>query len=151
MNFKNLRKIFSLRSKFTLLKGRAIIKGQAQDIGREFLKNTMKFDFFTVQSREFLKNDEGHIVITDDILDLPCSYLLRSFIPRRKRRTLTYWGIDDQGCFYVLKSTFNTSGGETPESTMEAFVCVPCTDKSDRCLIYFFSDFNYYSPDGVSK
>lgn len=39
ISFKTLKGLFSLRPKYNLLKSRCLIKGDAYDLGREFLKN----------------------------------------------------------------------------------------------------------------
>jgi hypothetical protein len=59
----------------------------------------------------------------------------------------TYWCKDEMGGFYVLRKSLPSS---IPDSTSlnnisEAFVCLPLSSKSDKVLLYFFSDFNYGS------
>lgn len=102
----------------------------------------------TIESREFLRDEEGHTVISDDTIDLPSSFYIKSFVPRRQRRIITYWGVDDQGTFYVFRNIFMPakSGSIKNEidSAFEAFVCVPLSGKTDRCMIYLFSEFNYF-------
>lgn len=39
LNFKKLRTIFSIKPKYSLLKARALVKGDPIDLGREILKN----------------------------------------------------------------------------------------------------------------
>lgn len=109
ISFKTLNGLVSVRPKYSILKSRALIKGEAYDLGREFLKSYQFFDFMLAETIDFLHNKEAHSVITDDIIDLPSQMFIRSFLPRVHRRMITYWGVDDLGCFYVIRSTFNDS------------------------------------------
>jgi hypothetical protein len=49
------------------------MKGDAQDLGRMFMKNYQQFDLMTINANEFMRNDETHSVITDETFDLPKS------------------------------------------------------------------------------
>jgi hypothetical protein len=53
-SFKTIKGIFTLTPKYSILKARSLIKGEAYDIGREFLKNYQLFDFMLNQSVDFL-------------------------------------------------------------------------------------------------
>lgn len=124
-----------------MLKARTIIKGESYDIGREYLKNYQFFDYMLAESIEFLQDKEAHTVITDDVVDLPSQFMIRQFLPRVHRRMRTYWGVDELGCFYVIRTLLN-EGASTPIN--EAFVSVPLKAKGrEKSLLYFFSDFNY--------
>lgn len=102
-----------------------------------------------VESVEFLQDKEAHTVITDDVVDLPSHFMIRQFLPRVHRRMRTYWGVDDLGCFYVLRTLLN-EGASTPIN--EAFVCVPLKSKGrEKSLLYFFSDFNYSETSSSNK
>ena len=96
------------------------------------------------ESVEFLQDKEAHTVITDDIVDLPSHFMIRSFLPRMHRRMRTYWGVDELGCFYVLHTLLNEGTEKAKSPIHEAFVCVPFQGKGrEKSLLYFFSDFNY--------
>ena len=108
----------------------------------------------TIESREFLRDEEGHTVISDDTIDLPSSFFIKPFVPRRQRRIITYWGVDDQGTFYVFRNIFmptKTGSIKNEDSVFEAFVCVPLSGKTDRCMIYLFSEFNYHQDKSKSE
>ena len=93
-----------------MLKGRVLLKGDPIDIGREYLKSYPLIDVMTVSQKDFLKDEEGHTLITDDTVDLPSDFLARALLPRRSRRSISYWGIDDSGAFYILRSSFQPIG-----------------------------------------
>ena len=127
-----------------LMKARSLIKGDAYDLGREYLKNYQLFDYMLAESNDFLHNKEGHTVITEEMIDLPHHMFIRSFLPRVQRKMISYWGVDDLGCFFVLRSLFSDSNTKVEEPINEATVFVPYTSKGkEKCILYFFSDFNY--------
>lgn len=112
----------------------------------------------TLDSKVYLRNDEGHTFISDETIDLPHDFIMRALLPRRTRRMITYWGIDDKGAYYIIRSSFahhqKSHGGAKKQSSSleepitEAFVCLPLYGKSEKCMVYFFSDFNYFNCDG---
>lgn len=80
-----------------------MIKGDSIEIGRDFLKNYLQFDCMTSDQRELSRNEAAHTIITEDSIDLTVDFIARNFVPLRKRRMLTYWGVDDKGIFYILR------------------------------------------------
>jgi hypothetical protein len=106
INLKGLGKIFRFKQRFSLLRSRAVIKGDAQDLGRQFMRNLMKFDYMTTEVKEFIRNDEAHTVINDETFDIPRGEfeLMRYFVQRQEKRIVTYWAIDSSGIFYVLRT-----------------------------------------------
>jgi hypothetical protein len=133
-----------MKSKYSVLKARTLIKGEAYDLGREYLRNYQFFDYMLAETVDFLHDKEAHTVITDDVVDLPSHFTIRSFLPRVHRRMITYWGVDELGCFYVLRSLLSDVSGKTNDPIHEAFVCVPFKGEGrEKSLLYFFSEFNY--------
>ncbi len=61
---------------------------------------------------DYLQDKEAHTVITDDVVDLPSHFFVRSFMPRVHRKMKTYWGVDELGCFYVLRSLLSDGSGK---------------------------------------
>lgn len=61
----------------------------------------------------------------------------------------TYWCSDDTGAFYVLRKSLpsygSTANGRIINNVQEAFVFLPIDNKTDKCLVLFFSEFNYGS------
>ena len=106
LNFTKSSSIFKIRSKFSTLMACKLVKGDPQDMGRDLLKSYQEIDYMTVDSKEFMKDQEGHTVISDDTIDLPIEFFIRALVPRRERRMLTYWGIDEIGSYYILRSSF---------------------------------------------
>ena len=100
----------------------------------------------TVELKEFLKDDAAHTSITDESLDLPNDFIFKSFTPIRKRRMISYWGIDNNGSFIILRKSISQKKNKYPEVN-EAFVCMPINSKSDKCIAYYFSDYNHYLSD----
>lgn len=49
VGFKTLKGLVSVRPKYTLLKARTLIKGDAYDLGREYLKNYQFFDYMLAE------------------------------------------------------------------------------------------------------
>jgi hypothetical protein len=49
VSFKTLKGLVSVRPKYTLLKARTLIKGDAYDLGREYLKNYQFFDYMLAE------------------------------------------------------------------------------------------------------
>ena len=49
VSFKTLKGLVSVRPKYTLLKARTLIKGDAYDLGREYLKNYHFFDYMLAE------------------------------------------------------------------------------------------------------
>ena len=49
VSFKTLKGLVSVRAKYTLLKARTLIKGDAYDLGREYLKNYQFFDYMLAE------------------------------------------------------------------------------------------------------
>jgi hypothetical protein len=49
VSFKTLKGLVSVRPKYTLLKARTLIKGDAYDLGREYLKNCQFFDYMLAE------------------------------------------------------------------------------------------------------
>lgn len=103
INFKRVGSLLSFRSRYTLLRARTVIKGDAIDIGREFMKSYADFDIMTPESKELSRHDSDHTIVTCDVIDLPSDSFVKQLVPVRKRRIQTYWGIDDQGIFYVQR------------------------------------------------
>ena len=90
-------------------------------------------------------------MICDETFDLPSDFLVKPFIPLRTRKLATYWGIDEAGAFYVIRNSLPAGSKDAKQVISEAFVCVPMGGKSDKCAVYFFSDFNYYHSDDKKK
>jgi hypothetical protein len=49
VSFKTLKGLVSVRPKYSLLKARTLIKGDAYDLGREYLKNYQFFDYMLAE------------------------------------------------------------------------------------------------------
>ena len=82
LNFIKLKGVFCLRSKFEMIKAKALVKGSPEEIGREivyaYLENRQdQFDFMTVYSKEISRDEEKHLMTTEEILDLPPDWLSR--------------------------------------------------------------------------
>ena len=45
----------------------------------------------TVNSRELTRDEEKHIITTEETLDLPSDYIVRQFLDRRQVKMVTYW------------------------------------------------------------
>jgi len=95
----------------------------------------------TISTREITRDEEKHIITTEEILDLPPDWLSRQFIQRRQMKSITYWCQDDQGYFYVIRKALPMHDKRYLSDVQEAFVCVPL--ESGKSLVYFFSEFNY--------
>lgn len=79
-----------------MLKSRALIQGDAEFIGNEILRcykdnHQDSFDFMTVGVREINRDEEKHVLTTNETLDLPSDYIVRQFLERRQVKMLTYW------------------------------------------------------------
>jgi hypothetical protein len=74
IGFKTLKGLVAVRPKYTLLKARTLIKGDAYDLGREYLKSYQFFDYMLAEQIDFLHNKEAHTVITDEVVDLPSHF-----------------------------------------------------------------------------
>ena len=76
---------------------------------------------------------------------MPSEWIVRQFLERRQAKVTTYWGYDENGCFYILrKSLYNPSKGSNYINNLnECFAFVPIDNKSEKCLGFFFSEFNY--------
>ena len=97
-------------------------------------------------STKILSEDEDkHSVINEDIYDLPSDFYIRYFIDRRVMKVQTYWCQDESGTYYVLRKSLvsPTSEEKYINNAFEAFACVPVDHKSHKCIVYYFSDFNY--------
>lgn len=102
------------------------------------------FDFMCVNSKQVSKDDEKHTLITDETLDLPSDFFGKQFLERRTVRVQTYWCTDDTGTFYVLRRSLPTTLSSKAINNMrEAFVFLPIDNKTDKCLLLFFSEFEY--------
>ncbi len=102
----------------------------------------------TVRSNESMKNDEAHSIINEETFDVPLDdYLgsLRFLIPRFSSKVISYWATDNEGIFYVLRTSLTNEKSKIPLN--EAFVCVPLPNgggsSSEKCLVYFITDFKY--------
>ena len=67
------------------------------------MKSYADFDIMTPESKEVSRHDSDHTFVTCDVIDLPSDSFIKQLVPVRKRRIQTYWGIDDQGIFYVQR------------------------------------------------
>lgn len=99
LNFKNSQSLVSLHSRYSMLRSRIVAKGDSSSVG-ECILNCYKdshhdsFDFMTTAVREINRDEEKHILTTEETLDLPADYLTRQFIERRQAKMVTYWGTD---------------------------------------------------------
>lgn len=59
----------------------------------------------------------------------------------------TYWCSDETGAFYILRKSLPQYGASNASriinNVKEAFVFLPIDNKTDKCLVLFFSEFNY--------
>ena len=132
-----------MQRKYSVARARAVVKGDAQDLGRMFMKNYQEFDMMTANANEFMRNEEAHSVIADETFDLPKGeYVnLRYWVSRFEKRVITYWASDTDGIFYVLRTSLEKRKAE--DSLNEALVCIPLPNagSQDKCMVYFISDF----------
>ncbi|CDW82058.1 oxysterol binding family protein [Stylonychia lemnae] len=151
LNFKSSNGILTLQRKYGMLKARTLVQGDSEQIGNEILKcykdnHQDSFDFMTITVKELNRDEDKHVLNTEETLDLPSDYVVRQFLERRSVKMLTYWCQDESGNFYVLRKSHSQSSksGKVLNNVMEAYICVPIeNNKSEKCIVYFFSDFNY--------
>lgn len=96
-----------------------------------------------VEKRLIIRNEEEHLIHTEETYDLPASSIAKSFIFQIKTQVQTYWcsemlGAKSEGCFFIVRNG--------KEGFDEAFVVVPVPKYSleaeTECFIYFISDMN---------
>ena len=98
------------------------------------------------ESREISRDEHAHTFVTSETLDLPADFLtVRSFVPKRYRRMQTYWGVDEDGIYYIVRQT-DPAAKLRSQTIKEALVCVPISGGT-KTMVYFFSDFNYLQSD----
>lgn len=143
VNSKRFLSIFQLRTQYpSSIRARTVFKGEPIDIGREFLRSYPYVDPMVDESREISRDDQSHTFVTSETLDLPGDFVtVRSFMPKRYRRMQTYWGLDKDGTYYIVRQT-DPSTKLRSQTIKEALVCVPISGGS-KTMVYFFSDFNY--------
>ena len=56
---------------------------------------------------QIFANEEGHTTINDETYDIPKDFLIRAFVPLRHRKMMSYWGVDEKGAFYIIRSSIN--------------------------------------------
>jgi hypothetical protein len=49
------------------------------------------------------KDDEKHLLTTEETLDLPSFMIEHAFLERRSMKVNMYWCEDDTGAFYILR------------------------------------------------
>jgi len=95
--------ILQFESRYGMLKARALVKGDAADLGREVIKGLSQFDFMRAnKGKELLKDDANHLTITEETFDIPNEYFVKPFINPKTVKTNTYWCIDDKNHFYIF-------------------------------------------------
>lgn len=98
------------------------------------------------ESREISRDENSHTFVTSETIDLPGDFVtVRSFVPKRFRRMQTYWGVDEEGAFYIIRQT-DPSAKLRSQTIKEALVCIPIAEGA-KTMVYFFSDFNYFQSD----
>eukprot|EP00350_Pseudokeronopsis_sp_OXSARD2_P010731 CAMPEP_0170543224 /NCGR_PEP_ID=MMETSP0211-20121228/2415_1 /TAXON_ID=311385 /ORGANISM="Pseudokeronopsis sp., Strain OXSARD2" /LENGTH=168 /DNA_ID=CAMNT_0010846547 /DNA_START=928 /DNA_END=1434 /DNA_ORIENTATION=- len=132
------------------MKARVIIKGDPDEIGESICNAykdqlSLNFDQFQINSRFISEDRERHIFLTQEDYDVNSANFLSQFLDKRHAKVVNYWCKDEMGSFYFIRKSEKIADktGKYMANYAEAFVCTPLTSKSDSCIIYFFSDFNY--------
>ncbi len=73
-----------------------MISGSPEKLGHDILSAYTEnfsdhFDYFTANSIEISRDEDKHIVTTEETLDLPSSFTEKQFLERRLMKVVTYW------------------------------------------------------------
>jgi hypothetical protein len=58
-----------------------------------------------VSSKQLSDDEDKHIFIQEETLDLPSNHFGKLFIDRRSTKMSTYWCKDEMGSFYVIRKS----------------------------------------------